>query len=115
METRFYSFTNFQIRPWWMWFVFQMHGAMVTLQLKKTPGLLYHKVWTKGFTNYYTLSCWESKEAMENFKVGGAHKKAMKGHRKLGTSKSVHWNSSFDPFPEECYQRLSTKYGVAVG
>ena len=114
MERRYYSVTNFQIKPWWMWFAFQMHGMMVTFQLKKTPGLIHHKVWTKGLTNYYTLSCWESKEVMTNFRNGGAHLNAMKSHRKLGVSNSVGWYSSFEPYPEECYDRLSHKTSIEV-
>lgn len=114
MEKRYYSVTNFQINPWWMWFVFQIHGMMVTFQLKKTTGLLHHKVWTKGFTNYYTLSCWESKEAMLEFRNNRAHLKAMKESLKIGTSRSVSWISAFDPYKEECYERLANKYSVQL-
>ena len=114
MSQQYYSITNFSISPRWMWFVFQFHGVMVTLQLKKTPGLVNYQIWTKGFTNYYTLTCWESREAMLEFRNKRAHLKAMKGHRKLGRSKSAGWYSTYEPYKEECYDHLYQKYSAQV-
>ncbi|WP_052301109.1 hypothetical protein [Owenweeksia hongkongensis] len=110
MEAKYYSFTTFTIKWWWMWPLFQWHGMMVTIQSKKTHGLLSAKVWNKKLRTYYTLTCWESKEQMLEFRNRKAHLKAMKIHRKLGETKSVSWVSAFEPYREECLSRLKTKH-----
>ncbi len=114
METRFYSFTTFRIKWWWMWPLFQWHGMLVTFQVKKTPGLVRSKIWSSNLTTYYTLTCWESKDDMLAFRNRKAHLKAMKMHRKLGEAKSVSWMSAFEPYPEECMDRLKAKHGNLV-
>lgn len=109
MEKRFYSFTNFNIRSWRWWLMFQLHGMMVMFQLRKTPGLIHYKVWSRGF-DFYTLSCWETEGAMLDFRNKKAHRKAMRKSGMMGYSRSVNWFSAFEPYPEECHDRLRHKY-----
>ena len=110
MESKFYSFTTFRIKWWWMWPLFQWHGMMVTFQIRKTKGLISSKVWTKGMMTYCTLTCWESKDDMLHFRNRKSHLKAMKIHKKLGDAQSVSWSSKFEPYPEECFSRLEAKF-----
>ncbi len=54
-------------------------------QAKRTPGNKSASVSNKGWKIGYTLTAWENKEAMMEFRNTGAHKKAMSRIRKLST------------------------------
>jgi hypothetical protein len=75
--------TSIRLRSLWGYFRLSLFGLNIQRQLKTQPGFLKSR--NRGFGYlHYTLSAWESEEAMREFVRAGAHLTAMKSSRALG-------------------------------
>lgn len=72
------------------------------LQLSQVDGLVFARV--KGF---YTLTGWESREAMIAFRNSGPHLQAMKSLKRIGRARSITWETDVEPDWKEAKARLS--------
>ncbi|GGC15002.1 hypothetical protein GCM10011494_37280 [Novosphingobium endophyticum] len=72
------SLTRLKLRRFWHLPAFLRHANASAEQLKNTPGftggyLAFNWKWT-----FWTVSCWQSREAMRAYRGSGAHAAAMK-------------------------------------
>lgn len=77
--------TELHVRSFWRFFEFVGLSIRSMKQAKRSPGVIHVSTGNKGWRIGYTLTAWENKEAMHEFKISGAHKKAMTKMRKLST------------------------------
>jgi hypothetical protein len=70
-------------------------------QLSRAEGVLFVKL--RGFR---TLTGWESHEAMKAFRNHGPHREAMKRTGRIGSTKSVTWESVSEPAWQEAVEKL---------
>jgi len=76
--------TSIRLRSVWGYFRLSLFGLKIMRQLRAQPGFL--KLRNTGFGYWhYTLTAWESAEAMKDFVRSGAHLIAMKSSRALST------------------------------
>lgn len=74
--------TYIHLRSFWSFFTLANHSRKILGQLKSSPGHLKYRA--RGFgKKHYTISLWESQEAMRKFARSGAHLKAMKASASL--------------------------------
>lgn len=71
------SITSIELKSIWHFFKLSRLALGITLQTKKSEGFLKFKKTGLG-RMHYTLTLWESKEAMHKFYTSGAHLKGMK-------------------------------------
>lgn len=67
------------------------------------------KTFARGLWNFHTLTWWESKEKMLEYRNSGAHLLAMKLSRKMGQGYTVGWESVEQPTAVEGEARLKNK------
>ncbi|VAW90465.1 hypothetical protein MNBD_GAMMA17-1035 [hydrothermal vent metagenome] len=70
-------------------------------QLTEVDGLLFFRL--KGLR---TLSGWQSREAMVEFRNNGHHLDGMKKSKKMGFVKSITWEADAEPSWDEVKKRL---------
>lgn len=70
--------TELHVRSFWKLFSFVKHASRSMKQAKNAPGNIYAYATNGGWRIGYTLTAWENKEAMMQFRNSGAHKTAMK-------------------------------------
>lgn len=76
--------TSIRLRSVWGYFRLSLFGLKIMKQLKTQSGFLQLR--NSGFGYWhYTLTAWESMEAMKDFFRSGAHLTAMKSSRTLST------------------------------
>jgi hypothetical protein len=76
--------TSIRLRSIWGFFRLSLFGLNIVRQLKTQPGFLKMRNGGFGYL-HYTLTAWESEEAMRAFVKTGAHLTAMKSSRALST------------------------------
>lgn len=80
-------------------------------QSRKAEGLLYSSFDKEGWETYWTLTVWENKESMKEFRNKGNHLKAMKVSRNIADKlETIKWESHSKPTWIECKERLHNKY-----
>lgn len=76
--------TSIRLRSLWNFFALSYHGLLISRQAKTQPGFVRMK--NRGFGyDHYTLSVWESEEALRQFARSGAHLDAMKKSGQLAS------------------------------
>lgn len=71
------SITSIELKTVWHFFKLSRLALGITIQTKKALG--FHKFKKTGLGRmHYTLTVWESEEAMHNFYKSGAHLNGMK-------------------------------------
>ncbi|MCE7934902.1 MAG: DUF3291 domain-containing protein [Chlorobi bacterium CHB2] len=89
--------TSLRLRKLTGFFKLTLFGMKISRQAMKQSGFV--KLRNRGFGYlHYTLTAWESKEALKNFAHSGAHKDAMKQSKLLATEIRTHTYES-DQFP----------------
>lgn len=76
--------TSIRLRSLWKYFRLIRFSFKVTLQARKQSGFIRFKNTGWGYM-HYTLTTWESITSMQQFARSGAHVKAMKASKELGT------------------------------
>jgi hypothetical protein len=100
--------TELHVRSFWHFFEFAIASARSMKQAKKSAGCIYADASNKGLKIGYTLTAWQNKEAMLEFRNTGAHKIAMSKIRKLSHQyKTLHWDSDSPPNWNEARNRLA--------
>jgi heme-degrading monooxygenase HmoA len=102
------SVTRLQLKSVWKIFQFHKFNGGVQRQVKTAKGII--SINTKGtsFTNFYTLTSWESKEDMLAFMRNGAHAIAMKNSSKFAVKITTKgYESTFTPAWEEVIPLLA--------
>jgi hypothetical protein len=101
--------TELHVRRFWRIFEFTVLSTRSMHQAKKAAGCMYASARLKGWRIGFTLSAWENKEAMLQFRNTGAHKKAMLRIRKLSIRyKTVRWESDTLPSWQQAAENLNT-------
>lgn len=91
---------------------FYWHTVKSTRQLKKAEGLKYFLVDQDGWNTYWTLTVWENKTSMKEYRNKGNHLKAMKVSRNIADElESINWEAENKPSWVECEGRLHNKFG----
>jgi heme-degrading monooxygenase HmoA len=91
---------------------FFLHTLKSTLQLKKASGLHSSSFSKEGWTTFWTLTVWENKDMMRNYRNAGHHLEAMKVSRKLADElEYIHWESENIPAWDDCKRKLHAEYG----
>lgn len=85
MEKEMYiTLTSIQLRSPWQFFTLSNHGRKIQMQAKRSPGFVKMKN-TGWWKLHYTLSIWDSAEAIRQFARTGAHLAAMKESANLAS------------------------------
>lgn len=87
--------------------LFQWHAVRSSSQAKRTEGLVRIKVFYAGERSFCTLTSWEGKEQMLNFRNSGAHRMAMILSAKMGEGSTTSWESNNEATKEFGELRLS--------
>ena len=86
--------TELHIRSFWHFFEFAIYSVRSTKQAKNSAGCIFAEVKNNGWRIGYTLTVWENKELMQQFRNTGAHKQAMSKIRKLSHQyKTLLWEA----------------------
>ena len=72
-------------------------------QARKSQGIVRVGAWFAGGT-YHTITVWRDKESMRHFMTSGAHRRAMKNFRSLGSGKTYGYSSDDVPDRETAYR-----------
>lgn len=100
--------TELHVRSFWRFFEFAVVSVRSMQQAKKTTGNISAIARNKSWRIGYTLTIWENKEAMLEFRNTGAHKIAMSKNRKLSHQyKTLQWESDKQPDWDEARSRLA--------
>lgn len=105
------SVTSFKPSGFWPKVLFQVHAFMSFMQVNRAPGLIKAQTFQGEKGIFCTLSYWETKEAMIDYRNSGSHLKAMKASGKLGKGKTTGWVSSEFVSTENAYQKLLSLKG----
>lgn len=99
--------TELHVRSFWHFFEFVKNSSHSMKQAKKSAGCIYAAASNKGWRIGFTLTTWEDKESMLQFRNSGAHKVAMSKIRKLShLYKTLQWESDVTPDWQEAKNRL---------
>lgn len=86
------SVTHLELNSWWYLFHFMRHSTRSLKQARRAQGNLHASVRKTQGRSFWTLSAWESKQAMRQYMLSGDHKKAMPLLRKwCDKASTTHW------------------------
>lgn len=105
------SVTSFLVKSPWANLFFQMHATMSFMQARKSRGILKTETFSPFRRVYSTLTHWESKEAMLEFRNSGAHLKAMKLSAKMGKGITTGWETEEFIDRESALHKLHSEKG----
>ncbi|MCB0375992.1 MAG: DUF3291 domain-containing protein [Sinomicrobium sp.] len=99
--------TELHIRDFWKFFPFIKHASRSMRQAKRSPGIIYTSATNRGWRVGFTLTAWQTKEAMIQFRNSGAHKAAIKQTSRLSHQyKTLVWEADAVPDWEEAKKKL---------
>ena len=81
----FISVTYLELKSITKIFRFIKYNFRVVKQMKNTPGLLKQETRGRSLYRYYTLTAWNSKQSMLNFRNSEAHLEAMRITKSVAT------------------------------
>ncbi|MCQ4087798.1 DUF3291 domain-containing protein [Saccharibacillus sp. JS10] len=106
------SVTRLKVKGLWALPFFIYHIIRSTKQMNTTSGLLHSDLTRDGWRVGWTMSVWENKERMLEYRNHGNHLQAMKIARRIGDeSEAVRWDADQIPTWQEAKSRLHQKYG----
>ena len=73
----FVSLTRLRIRALWFMLGFAFHALRSNRQVRSTPGFLGGSLLLDRKRTFWTMTAWDSEEAMRAYRTSGAHKAAM--------------------------------------
>ncbi|WP_309087190.1 hypothetical protein [Domibacillus sp.] len=92
--------------------VFIWYTVKSISQSRKAEGILYSSFNREGWDTYWTLTIWENKNSMKEYRNKGSHLKAMKVSRNIADElESINWEADNKPSWDECKGRLNNKFG----
>ncbi len=108
------SVTSFLVSSPWANLMFQMHAVASFSKARKSKGILKVETFSPFRRVYSTLSHWESKEAMLEFRNSGTHLKAMKLSAKMGHGLTTGWETDEFVDRESALTRLHKEKGSLI-
>ena len=95
---------------------FIWHTIKLIIQSRKAENLLYSSFEKEGWDTYWTLTVWENKDSMKEYRNKGNHLKAMKISRNIADElESINWDADNIPTWDECKERLHKNFGRKNG
>lgn len=92
--------------------VFFWHTIKSISQAKKVEGFLYSSFVKEGWATYWTLTVWENKDSMKEFRNKGNHLKAMRVSKSIADElEAINWEADNKPSWDECKERLHKNFG----
>lgn len=92
--------------------IFVNHTIKAIIQTKNARGLIHSSYEKDDLATYWTLTVWENKECMIEYRNKGNHLKAMKISRKIADElEKINWEADNIPNWKECKQRLHMNFG----
>ena len=79
----FVSLTRLRLRSIRLWPVFAVHAVRTRQQLVRSDGFVHGALLPDGPRTFWTITAWDSAEAMRTYMLSGAHRAAM--------PKLMHW------------------------
>ncbi|PGZ06232.1 hypothetical protein COE30_21820 [Bacillus cereus] len=108
----FISVTRMRLKGKRMLPFFFIYTTRSGLQANKANGLIHSSFAKEGWYTYWTLTVWENKEYMKEFRNNGNHLKAMKIARKIASElEYTNWEQDTIPKWDNCKEVLHSKYG----
>lgn len=105
----FISITYIKVKSIWKVPSFFKHVGMINQQIAGAEGVLTTRL-KGGLSKNYTITAWESKEAMLNFRNNGAHLEAMKATRHISNEyASCHYEADVLPGWKEALEMVHEK------
>ncbi|HMU46454.1 MAG TPA: DUF3291 domain-containing protein [Chitinophagaceae bacterium] len=99
--------TELHVRSFWKFFPFARHATRSMKQAKNSPGIIHASVHNGGWRIGYTLTAWENKDSMMQFRNTGAHKIAMQKISRLSHQyKTMMWEATEVPTWKEAKKKL---------
>lgn len=93
----FISITYIKVSSIWKVPMFMQHVGRINRQIARAKGVLAKRQ-KAGISRNYTITAWESKEAMMRFRNNGAHLEAMKATRHISNEYgSFHYTADHLP------------------
>jgi hypothetical protein len=111
-DNMFVSVTRLHLKGKRMLPIFMWHTIKSIIQSRKAAGLQYSSFEKEGWHTYWTLTVWENKVCMKEYRNKGNHLKAMKISRNIADElESINWEANINPTWDECKERLHMKFG----
>jgi hypothetical protein len=104
MRSVYVSITGFRLSSWRYWPRFWWHTARSIAQARRAYGNL--RVDARVVNGvYHTLTIWTDEHAMRAFLADGAHLRAMKIYRSIGSGRTLGFTAEEPPAWEAALQR----------
>ncbi|KFN02648.1 hypothetical protein D0U04_07660 [Bacillus clarus] len=108
----FISVTRMRLKGYRMLPIFFLYTTRATLQSNKAKGLIHSSFEKEGWHTFWTLTVWDDKDCMKEYRNNGNHLKAMKIARKIASElEFTNWENNEVPKWNECKTILHEKYG----
>ncbi|KIL35066.1 hypothetical protein SD71_15530 [Cohnella kolymensis] len=108
----FISVTRLRLKGKRMLPKFFLHTMKSIRQAKNANGLIHSSFYKEDWTTFWTLTVWENKECMTEFRNRGNHLEAMRISRKIADDlEKINWESDRIPSWSESKERLHKHYG----
>jgi hypothetical protein len=105
----FISLTYIKVKSIWKVPAFMIHVSRINQQIAEAEGVMATRL-KGGLSKNYTMTAWESKAAMLNFRNHGAHLEAMKSTRYLSDEyTSCHYEADSLPAWKEALKMVHEK------
>jgi len=108
------SVTAFLVKSPWANLMFQMHAMTSFMQVRGAKGIIKSETFSPFKKVYSTLTHWETKQDMLNFRNSGAHLKAMKLSSKMGHGIASGWETEDYIDRESALKRLHSEKGSLI-
>jgi len=100
--------TELHVKNFWRFFAFVRHASRSTKQARQTKGCLYVWVGNGGWRIGYTLTAWQDRDAMLQYRNSGAPKEAMKKTKQISSKiRTLVWEAGAVPDWKEAKARLN--------
>ncbi|EJR04767.1 hypothetical protein [Bacillus cereus] len=108
----FISVTRMRLKGKRMLPFFFIYTTRAGLQANKANGLIHSSFAKERWHTFWTLTVWENKECMKEYRSNGSHLQAMKIARKIANElEFTNWESDTIPKWADCKDVLHNKYG----
>ncbi len=94
------SVTGLQVKKPWKYILFFWYAIPAFRQSKKAKGILFSEVRRVNGVEH-TLTIWENKNRMLEYRNSGAHLRAIKHFRKIATGRTYGFESKIQPSWDE--------------
>ena len=102
------SITGLKTKNIFSWFKFWLLAIPAFRGAQKVKGIIFCE--TKKAKNYHhTLTVWESKNDMLNYKKSSSHIKAMQSFNNIATGKICSYKSNLIPSWDEAFERFNNE------